>query len=941
MPRQQALEAMSYIRVPVNPGGTQTIKLLLSRIGGKVMTFRRLYLVLATLCVITALVVTNMAAQARSAESATGGTDTDQGVSTIAGPLENPLRPADTSSPRALLRSFTEEFKVFISEFDEGQIGTKISPEGLQAFYRAASTLDFSTTPDSKSWEVIMTRIVLLHEILARIALPPDNAIPGEDDVAQDGLARWTIPGSQIHIQRVAEGLRAGAFLFSAWTVQRLPRFYWKVKHLPYKPGAIPDIYETMLRSQETIINREAAIRNRLRPVDTTSPRSTLQGFLYSVNRAYALATETNAALRDDPPAITLAEARKNRIEARNYMRRAQATLDLRQVAPAIRDKVAAETVLELKELLDRMALPPIETVYDLAMVRKEQARLNGAGPVRWRYPNTNIEIVEILEGARQGQFLFSAASVRRLKTYHDRVQNLPYRPDYLRNQGDYISPEKSEGFHAFYISTPGYLVPQLSFLGRLVEGLPGGFHKIYRDQTAWQWIALILTILLVVATALVTYLVIKRLAEKLGPPLDEWLKLLTPLAVAAFVFVVINFISNDLNITGSVLLVVSTAGSALISALLAWAVYDLCRAVAQTIIALPQVDPESVRASLLNLSSRIIGALLFAWVLVEGLRALGVNVVPLVASLGVGGLAVALAARPTMENIISSFMIYLDKPFRVGQRVNVLGQDGTVEAIGLRSTRIRLLTGPQTTIPNEKMVTAEVQNIGRRPYIRRLFNVTITYDTPPEKIVRAVAILREILAVPEEDESAVPAKPLASMVSPALAAIIEDAEKERHPNEAINQEDFPPRVYFNELNADSLNIIVIYWYHPPEYWPYLEHANWINIQIMERFNDEGIDFAFPTQTLHLAGDDNRPLTVGQRWESEEETFSPSAVLAQAAALGAQVAQIPPTPASDAVRPEAKDRDDTQPKVEGELTGAPLEDDFLTGEADGEGEDDR
>jgi MscS family membrane protein len=66
---------------------------------------------------------------------------------------------------------------------------------------------------------------------------------------------------------------------------------------------------------------------------------------------------------------------------------------------------------------------------------------------------------------------------------------------------------------------------------------------------------------------------------------------------------------------------------------------------------------------------------------------------------------------------------------------------------------------------------------------------------------------------------------------------------------------------------------LVIYWYHPPAYWDYLEHANWINTQIMERFNTEGIDFAFPTQTLHLAGDKKRPLTVGQRQISKEESL--------------------------------------------------------------------
>ena len=108
----------------------------------------------------------------------------------------------------------------------------------------------------------------------------------------------------------------------------------------------------------------------------------------------------------------------------------------------------------------------------------------------------------------------------------------------------------------------------------------------------------------------------------------------------------------------------------------------------------------------------------------------------------------------------------------------------------------------------------------------------------------------------------------------------------------------------------------------------------------MERFNAEGIDFAFPTQTLHMAGDDKRPLTVGQRWVSKEETFSPSAILAQAAALGAQVAQTTQTPAIDSVRPHVKEAEESKPKIKGELTDAPIEDDFLHGDSEGEAEDD-
>ena len=113
----------------------------------------------------------------------------------------------------------------------------------------------------------------------------------------------------------------------------------------------------------------------------------------------------------------------------------------------------------------------------------------------------------------------------------------------------------------------------------------------------------------------------------------------------------------------------------------------------------------------------------------------------------------------------------------------------------------------------------------------------------------------------------------------------------------------------------------------------------------MERFNAEGIDFAFPTQTLHLAGDDKRPLTVGQKWEPKEETFSPSAILAQAAALGAQAVQTTQTPVSDAVRPQTP----SKPKAGEEQSDAPIEEELLfsnddkneTGEAEDDGETNR
>ena len=205
----------------------------------------------------------------------------------------------------------------------------------------------------------------------------------------------------------------------------------------------------------------------------------------------------------------------------------------------------------------------------------------------------------------------------------------------------------------------------------------------------------------------------------------------------------------------------------------------------------------------------------------------IGLKISTLLAGLGVGGLAVALAAQDTLKNLLGSIMILLDKPYKVGQRIVAKGHDGVVEEIGLRSTRMRLLTGHQTTIPNDEMARIDIENIGRRPHIRRLANIGITYDTPPEKIEKAVDIILKIL--------------------------------DNH--EGMDPE-FPPRAYFSEYNPYSLNILVLYWYHPADYWGYMEFSQGVNLQIAREFHSEGIKFAFPTSTTYLSQEDSQPLVV-------------------------------------------------------------------------------
>jgi len=229
--------------------------------------------------------------------------------------------------------------------------------------------------------------------------------------------------------------------------------------------------------------------------------------------------------------------------------------------------------------------------------------------------------------------------------------------------------------------------------------------------------------------------------------------------------------------------------------------------------------------APLIGKTLRVFIVILGAMTVLQNLT--GVQLGPLLASLGIGGLAVALAAKDSIANFFGTLTILFDKPFKVGERIVINNYDGTVESVGFRSTRIRLLNGNLVSIPNEKVVNSEVENVGRRPNIRWLTQIGITYDTPPQKVLEAVDILRTIL----------------------------------HDHEGMHP-DLPPRVHFNGFNDWSLNITVVLWYHPPDWWPFQAWLQQTCLEILQRFESAGIDFAFPSQTLYLANEDKRQLKL-------------------------------------------------------------------------------
>jgi MscS family membrane protein len=263
----------------------------------------------------------------------------------------------------------------------------------------------------------------------------------------------------------------------------------------------------------------------------------------------------------------------------------------------------------------------------------------------------------------------------------------------------------------------------------------------------------------------------------------------------------------------------------------LVWFAYNLVQLIDARLKRWAEGSDSSIDDMLMPLVGKTLRAfilLLGGMVVVQNLT--GVEIGPLLASLGIGGLAVALAAKDSIANFFGTLTILFDKPFQVGERVVIEGHDGVVEHVGFRSSRIRTLTGHLVTIPNEKLVNSTVENIGKRPNIRWLANIGLTYDTPPEKVEEAVAILREVLA----------------------------------DHEGMNP-DLPPRAHFNGFTDWSLNIMVIAWYHPADWWGYSAWLERTCLTILSRFREAGIEFAFPSQTLYLAGDDRRPLPLLMR----------------------------------------------------------------------------
>lgn len=235
-------------------------------------------------------------------------------------------------------------------------------------------------------------------------------------------------------------------------------------------------------------------------------------------------------------------------------------------------------------------------------------------------------------------------------------------------------------------------------------------------------------------------------------------------------------------------------------------------------------VDSHSTMAGFIPVAKNSIKTFLILVGIVVVLQNLGYSITSLLAGLGIGGLAIGLAAKDTLANLFGSLVIFIDRPFIVGDWIVVGDEEGVVEEVGLRVTRIRTFANSLITIPNSQLTTTAITNWSKMGKRRIKTTIGVTYDTPPEKIEAAVQVIRRI---------------------------IQEDDRIRNDFYLVN---------FNNFGAYSLDIFV-YCFTVTTVWAeYMQVQQEFYMKIMQEFGKLGVEFAFPTQTLHVEG--MNPLKV-------------------------------------------------------------------------------
>ena len=511
-----------------------------------------------------------------------------------------------------------------------------------------------------------------------------------------------------------------------------------------------------------------------LDPPDTSSPRATIATVMSIANEAYALWKRGEG------------RTYHNLAERVAMAQRVSSCFDLNDIAPSLRANVAREAGVYLKEIFDRIELPTTDEIPDAAAI----AKMPGGLP-RWTIPHTEITLVRINDGLRAGQYVFSSDTDNRAREFYLRVEHLPYKPG------------ATPGLYDVYSSEPGWMIPR-----SLIHILPGWMQARWGNQTVWQWLGMVLTLVVAAAAMVLIYRIGSRFSRH-HSGLPYYLAIVFPIIAMLVPAAATYFLGHGVFLSGSTYTVIAFSLDLIALGALVVVILGIANRLATAVGALPWFRPRSVDAQLTQLVIRVCGVAGAVVAILEGGRYLGVPLTTLIASASVSGLAVALAAQDALKNLFGSLMILLDKPFVVGDTIKIKSYEGKVELIGLRSTKLRLGSGHVVTIANADLANSDSENISRRAHLRRSDTIRLKSDTPLEKIQQALEIVRAAL---QDQEGSDPNK--------------------------------PPAVHLTAIGPDAVTLAMTYWFQPPDTAKFAAFNERLNLTLLKQFQAAGIPLA-------------------------------------------------------------------------------------------------
>ena len=524
-----------------------------------------------------------------------------------------------------------------------------------------------------------------------------------------------------------------------------------------------------------------AAAKGPLAPVKTDSPRDTMRSFMEAMD-------EYKKGLKTGDKRL------QEKIDD------AVRCLDLSDISALSRQTFGRETAIFLKEVIDRVIVIDYEQIPN--DVGTPESPL-----LRWRLKDTEITITRVDSGERIGEYLFSARTCERAEAFYDKVEHLPF----LKGTG----------------GGAGYKGPWLE------RYLPEWTFKEFGKIAYWQWMGLLVTIFLGLLMRFLIKLIGQFLLFLSKRTVTEWddllvEKLVNPVALLATAGVWFASL-NLLKFRGIPLTVLTFFIQGLLAVAFIWIFYRIAELLTLYLEKLAVKTANKIDDQVVQLVSRSIKIFVLCLGVLLALQNMGIQIFSLIAGLGLGGLALALAAKDSLANFFGSIMVMLDRPFRVGDWIIAGGEEGTVEDIGFRSTRIRTFYNSLISIPNSKIATSGVDNMGLREYRRVKANIGITYDTPPEKIEAFIDGIKDIIK-----------------------------------NNPSTRKDYY-HVVFTDFGPSSLDILLYFFLKVPDWATELVERQKIFIEIKRLAAALGVSFAFPTQSLHVETLPGQDFPPGKR----------------------------------------------------------------------------